>query len=62
MATRSQDSADPIRFTIAPRPHGFTDQMLQFAALYRLGRSLGWTYRHTPFASPFSSPPPPGAR
>ena len=59
MATRSQDSADPIRFTIAPRPHGFTDQMLQFAVLYRLGRSLGWTYRHTPFASPFSSPPPP---
>ncbi len=40
-------------FTIRPtRQGGFTDQLFQFGGFYRLGRSLGYTYRHTPFCSP----------
>ena len=44
-----------IYFSITPTNAGFTDQMLQFATLYRLGRSLDFTYIHVPFASHRSS-------
>jgi len=39
----------PIYFTINTPECGFTDQMMQFNAFYKLGRSLGYKYVHTPF-------------
>ena len=40
-----------IVFSIRPWPgSGFTDQLVQFTNLLRLGRSLGWSYFHAPFA------------
>ncbi len=44
-----------IYFSIQPKYAGFTDQLLQFSALYELGQSLGYTYWHEPFLSPRSS-------
>jgi hypothetical protein len=38
-------------------PSGFTDELLQFSALHRLGCSLGYKYRHTPFRSPHTDAP-----
>lgn len=40
-----------ICFTIVPTRTGFTDQLIQFSAFYKLGVSLGYTYVHTPFES-----------
>ncbi len=40
-----------IDFTILISGGGFTDQLMQFRAFYKLGRSLGLRYRHTPFES-----------
>ena len=44
-----------ITFTIIPTAAGFTDQLRQFNALYKLGLSLGYKYFHTPFLSSRSS-------
>jgi len=38
-------------FTIEPTIAGFTDQLVQFNAFYKLGLSLGYHYIHTPFSS-----------
>ena len=38
-------------FTIEPTIAGFTDQLVQFNAFYKLGLSLGFQYIHTPFSS-----------
>lgn len=38
-------------FTIEPTIAGFTDQLVQFNAFYKLGLSLGFEYVHTPFSS-----------
>lgn len=38
-------------FTIEPTIAGFTDQLVQFNAFYKLGLSLGFHYIHTPFSS-----------
>jgi hypothetical protein len=40
-----------IAFTIAPTYSGFSDQLMQFNAFYKLGLHLGYGYRHTPFVS-----------
>lgn len=45
-----------ICFTIIPLHYvGFTDQLMQFSAYYKLGLSLGYKYYHTPFVSTRSS-------
>ncbi len=44
-----------ITFTIIPSYAGFTDQLMQFSAFYKLGLSLGYKYLHTPFVSRRSS-------
>lgn len=38
-------------FTIEPTESGFTDQLMQFNAFYKLGLHLGLPYVHTPFVS-----------
>ncbi len=38
-------------FTIEPTVAGFTDQLIQFNAFYKLGLSLGFRYIHRPFSS-----------
>lgn len=38
-------------FTIEPTESGFTDQLMQFNAFYKLGLHLGLSYVHTPFVS-----------
>lgn len=48
-------SREDIYFTIIPQKTGFTDQLNQFSALYRLGKHLGYTYYHTNFSSPRST-------
>jgi len=40
-----------VYFTIQPTDAGFTDQMIQFSAFYKLGLSLGYSYLHTSFSS-----------
>ncbi len=40
-----------IYFTIIPTNSGFTDQMMQFNAFYKLGRALQFQYLHTTFCS-----------
>ncbi len=40
-----------IHFTIEPTNSGFTDQLMQFSAFYKLGLYLGFHYLHTPFFS-----------
>jgi len=48
-------SASPL-FTLLPAGGvGFTDQLYQFVTFYKLGRSLGYRYVHTPFSAPRSS-------
>ncbi len=42
-------------FTIEPRQSGFTDQLVEFKALYKLGLSLGYTFYFQPFKSPRSA-------
>jgi hypothetical protein len=42
-------------FTIEPTESGFTDQLMQFNAFYKLGLALGYDYLHTPFRSHRSS-------
>lgn len=44
-----------VYFSIYPTGAGFTDQLLQFSAFYRLGLSLGYTYKHVRFHSPRSA-------
>lgn len=45
-----------ISFSVRPWENvGFTDQLLQFSSLYKLGRSLGWAYRHQDFTNQRSS-------
>ena len=41
----------PLAFTIEPTYSGFSDQLMQFNAFYKLGLHLGYRYRHTPFVS-----------
>jgi len=42
-------------FTIRIHLGGFTDQLFQFSTFYKLGRSLGYEYVHSPFRSLRSS-------
>ena len=42
-------------FTIEPTNSGFTDQLMQFSAFYRLGIAADLQYIHSPFQSPRSS-------
>ena len=46
-----------IHFTIEPTIAGFTDQLVQFNAFYKLGLSLGFHYIHTPLSSERSNAP-----
>jgi len=48
-------SEKTIFFSIIPVAAGFTDQLLQFMVLYKLGLSLGYPYIHTNFYSNRSS-------
>lgn len=43
--------SNKIYFTIKPHNTGFSDQLNQFDALYRFGRSLGFKYFHSDFNS-----------
>lgn len=46
-----------VPFAIRPWENvGFTDQLLQFSAFYKIGRSLGWIYHHLDFTNHRSSP------
>jgi hypothetical protein len=46
-----------IYFTVIPTPHsGFTDQLNQFVAFYKLGKILEYRYLHTTFTNHRSSP------
>jgi hypothetical protein len=46
-----------IYFTVIPTPHsGFTDQLNQFVAFYKLGKFLEYSYVHTTFTNHRSSP------
>lgn len=45
-----------IYFTIHTGNQGFTDQMMQFSAFYKLGLALGYHYIYTPFISVRSMP------
>ncbi|MFW2440399.1 MAG: hypothetical protein ACN4GR_13635 [Arenicellales bacterium] len=44
-----------VYFEISPTEAGFTDQLMQFDAFYKLGRSLGYTYIHKKIYSERSS-------
>lgn len=44
-----------VYFTIIPHQTGFTDQLNQFSAFFRLGHYLGYRYYHTDFSSPRST-------
>lgn len=46
-----------IYFSIIPSYAGFTDQLHQFSAFYKLGLSLEYKYVHTSFSSKRSNPP-----
>ncbi|MEM0952913.1 MAG: hypothetical protein AAGI24_02130 [Pseudomonadota bacterium] len=43
-------------FTIKTQTQGFTDQLMQFSAFYKLGRSLGFTFIYSPLISHRSRP------
>jgi hypothetical protein len=45
-----------ICFTVHTGNQGFTDQMMQFSAFYKLGLALGYGYIYTPFISLRSMP------
>ncbi len=50
-------TADPkVLFTIHTGQQGFTDQLMQFNAFYKLGLALGYRYVFTPFVSRRSLP------
>ena len=48
-------SKEPVYFTCKVGG-GFTSQLIEFLTFYKLGRSLGYRYVHTPFANKRSSP------
>lgn len=45
-----------VYFTVETGQQGFTDQMMQLSAFYKLGRAAGFEYHHTRFVSTRSNP------